>query len=372
MNTEQTMCALLRQSLFGIPFQPPLDTDWQALLNEAKQQMVVGLIKGNWETESAKILANSMRILHAENELVRLLQAQEIPLAILKGTAAAVYYPKPMLRTMGDIDFIVPQEHFDAAAELLDNNGYKLTQPLSPESPRHTGYLKNGIEFELHHHFSCPDLDIEEYIIDGLNRTETVAIGDRYFPILPSLANGLVILAHIRSHLKGGLGLRQVIDWMMYVDKVLGDEFWKNEFEPVAVSKGLDSLAITLTRMCQIYLGLSDRITWCNGADPVRCESLMSLIFSFGNFGRKKGRANELEMVSVSIRNVGLFRYLQTAGEHNWTVYKKYPQLKPLCWAYQLCRIAWRGTRSKRGLQAFQDIDHSKERYELLKDLGVI
>ncbi len=289
LNTEQAMCALLKKSLFGIPFQPPLDTDWQPLLDEAKQQMIIGLVKGNWETESAKIMANSIRILHAENELVAILQAHDIPFAILKGTAVAFYYPKPLLRTMGDIDFIVPQKHFNEAAELLENNGYQITQPMSSKSPRHAGYVKNGIEFELHHHFSYPDLDIEEYIIDGLKRTETVSIGANCFPILPSLANGLVILAHIRSHLKSGLGLRQVIDWMMYVDKVLDDAFWKNEFEAVAVSKGLDSLAKTLTHMCQLYLGLSDRITWCMGADPVRCEKLMSLLFPLGTSVGRRG-----------------------------------------------------------------------------------
>ena len=37
----------------------------------------------------------------------QLFENNNIPLVILKGTAAAMYYPKPQLRTMGDIDFLV-------------------------------------------------------------------------------------------------------------------------------------------------------------------------------------------------------------------------------------------------------------------------
>ena len=42
-------------------------------------------------------------------------------------------------------------------------NGYK---PVihEDESERHLTYQKNGITFELHHHFSYENLDIENYI----------------------------------------------------------------------------------------------------------------------------------------------------------------------------------------------------------------
>lgn len=52
----------------------------------------------------------------------------------------------------------------------------------------------------------------------------------------------------MRNHLKSGLGLRQVIDWMMYVNKELDDDFWENGFGTAAVDASMDKLAVTVTR----------------------------------------------------------------------------------------------------------------------------
>ena len=128
-----------------------------------------------------------------------------IPFVILKGNAAAIYYKHPEYRKMGDIDFLVPQDEFEHAQKILQENGYQRDN--HGENPRHVGFKKNGISFELHHHFSHRDMDIEDIIIDGLNNRVIGKIGDHEFPMLPSEANGLVLLDHMKAHLKGGMGL---------------------------------------------------------------------------------------------------------------------------------------------------------------------
>ena len=55
----------------------------------------------------------------------------------LKGTAAAMYYPEPQLRTMGDIDAIVPMALLPAAEQLLLADGYVCTDR---EHPRHLSF----------------------------------------------------------------------------------------------------------------------------------------------------------------------------------------------------------------------------------------
>ena len=47
----------------------------------------------------------------------------------------------------------------------------------------------------------------------------------------------------MRNHLKSGLGLRQVIDWMMYVNKELDDDFWENGFGTAAVDASMDKFS---------------------------------------------------------------------------------------------------------------------------------
>ena len=189
--------------------------------------------------------------------------------------------------------------------------------------------------------------------------------------MLPKLVNGLVLLGHMVQHLKSGLGLRQVIDWMLYVDRELNDAFWNQAFETAAKDVGLNTVAIVITRMCQIYLGLSERIQWCQNADADLCAELMENLLSSGNFDRKRGKGSAVESVTSNITRIGLFRYLQTAGEYNWKAYHKHKWLRPFAWLYQIGRYAKQGFQAKRGGQLSEDIARGRQRSELLKQLQI-
>lgn len=374
-NSHKLLLKLLKASLFENNTFFPVETDWEAVLSEAKAQTIVALAAKavpqefalHWQANVFQSQAHLLRVLHGQSQLVNLFEKAGIPLVILKGTAAAVYYPEPARRAMGDVDFLVPQDHFEEAVQLMREHGY---HHMKQSTTRHISFMKDGVEFELHHHFSYEDMDIEDEIIAGLSQPEWREIGTYWFPMLPRLANGLVLLTHLRNHLKSGVGLRQMADWMMYVDKELDDEFWHSEFRQVAESKGLATLAITATRMCQRYLGLSERITWCAAADDTLCDQLLALLFSSGEFGRKA--SNSVEGVSMLIRENGLFRYLQNLGEANWAAYHRHPTLKPFCWVYQGCRVVRKTIRSRRGIKVIGDISQSKDRASLLQELGII
>ena len=380
-TTEQALLALIRKALFDLSTEVVPDVDWEAVCHEARDQAIFGLIAANIpenkQPEDCQslfyhIFANSLRNLHAQSELVRLFDANHIPLAILKGSAAAMYYPVPLNRSFGDIDFIVPQECFDSAAALLLDHGYVIPHPDDAKSTRHMEYRKDGITFELHHHFSYSDLDLEHFIIDGLHSLASCSIEGFSFPVLPRLANGLVLLAHMRSHLKSGVGLRQVLDWMMYVDKELTDDFWQESFMEAAKSIKLDTLAIVTTRMCQLYLGLSNQITWCKSADEDLCRRLIKYLLSAGNFGRKLGVGKSVQTVTSTFRRLGLFRYLQIAGQQNWKAYKKHKWLKPFCWIYQIGRYSVQLLHAHQGKQFFHDVNSGNDRYDLLDKLNLV
>jgi len=192
------------------------------------------------------------------------------------------------------------------------------------------------------------------------------------FPMLPPLENGLVLLAHVAQHLRDGLGLRQMIDWMMYVHAHLTDDYWRTSFRPAAADCGLETLAVTAARLCQKYLGLPDPITWCGGADEKLVDDLLENLLVTGNFGHAHGAGSSVETVSTNIRRAGLLRYLQRQGERNWEAYRRHPALKPLCWAYQICRYVRRGFGSGRGGALLAgDYRRSRDRYDLLTRLGI-
>ena len=271
---------------------------------------------------------------------------------------------------MGDIDYLVPPEHFDQAKGLLLANGYEIED--DPRNPRHMHVHKDSISFEQHRFFSSEGIDVERFISEGMNHIEMTEIYGTSFPMLPKLANGLVLLGHMVQHLKSGLGLRQVVDWMMFVNSELTDTFWTEMFEPAAKESGLDKVAVITTQMCVKHLGLPAEIHWCEEGEEKLCLELMESLLSSGNFDRKRGKGSSVERVVASIRGKGLFKNLQVAGEYNWKAYHKHKWLKPLAWAYQIGRYAKKGFQAKRsGKQLKEDWERGKNRDILLNKMGI-
>ena len=374
---QEALLNLIQKSQFESSENMRFDgVDWNEVYNEASFQTVLGIVAHEgpdryldekWQQVQFSQMASYIRYCHAEDELKKVLGDARIPFLVLKGNAAAISYKEPSRRAMGDIDFLVPQDRYDDVEELLEASGYIKDH----DNGRHAEYKKNGMSFEPHRHYSH-DVDIEDYLIEDLKTPIIARIEDHSFPMLSTLTNGLVLLDHMRRHLKSGLGLRQVIDWMMYVYRNLDDEYWENEFSRVAKEKKMDKLAVTATRMCQMYLGLPETITWCKGADEKTCEELMECLLASGNFGRKNGKGNSVETVSTNMKRKGLFRWLQYAGKFNWEAYHRHHWLKPFCWLYQIFRYAKQGVKTGRNRKQIRgDLDRSKERFELLKKLGI-
>ncbi len=356
--TEQTLLNLISRSLWKDEQPTEIPSE---VASEAEHQAVAGLIL----KRSYQQIAYYIRYTSEEKELIRLLESHGIPLVILKGAAAAVYYPVPSRRSFGDIDFLVSPERFARATELLEANGYTRGE----DNKRHIAYSKGGISFELHRRYSHEDVDMERYVLDGLEHRVTGRIDQHEFPMLPPLANGLVLLDHMRSHLKGGLGLRQMIDWMMYCHRELNDGFWQDSFRLAAEETKLTTLAITVTALCQKYLGLTTDITWCRGADEALVDELLDSLLISGNFGRKQGLGSNVEKVTAAFRREGLFHRLQHAGEYNWKAYHRHHGLRPFCWLYQIFRYIRQGMGRIRYVRA--DLARGNDRYELLKKLGI-
>ncbi len=352
-QAQRTLLDLIKASLSDTKPVLPENTDWNAVLTEARQQTVVGLAakavpnieRTAWRNVMLSNVVTFMNILYEQTQLVRLFEDHELPLVILKGTAAACYYPEPALRTMGDIDFLVPQERFVEAVQIMEKSGYRpLYQELNEVIlPRHLEYEKNGVVYELHHHFSSHGLDFESYLIDGLGRAVKREIHENSFPTLPNPENALVLLYHIRNHIiECGLGLRQVIDWMECVCSLTTDE--TASLQRYAKETGLEKLACTLNQICCDYFGMPEDLLWNIRIDPKTEEELLELFFERGNFGRKMGPPRPAEAVTLSIRTMGFFPYLQSAGLRNWKAAQRHPVLRPFAWMHTVARYVKKGT----------------------------
>lgn len=361
---EKQLLQLLAGALHNTPIPLINAEDWEILFNEMKEQCVLTLpsdyidefplnpkqIDAYWAS-AGKSIQYFYNVLLEQNKVISLLQDFAISVVVLKGVAAAMNYPHPEHRAMGDIDIIVPQEKYVSAYHILLDHGYKTGGDHSLKVfRRHISFTgPSGIEIELHHHFSSNltkeySNALDKIIGEGICNYETVNIVGYDTPVLPPLANGLVLLGHIQQHLSSGLGLRQIIDWMMYVENYLNDEFWNTEFKTAAERSGLKKLAVISTFMCQEYLGLAPEITWCqtgNKDDKELCDELLEYVVKRGNFGRKMGEltSSSLSRLRMLMSPIATIKTAQRHGLAKWKLLNIFPWLSPFAWIYQI--IVW-------------------------------
>ncbi len=286
-----------------------------------------------------------------------------VPYTTLKGTSAAMYYPHPELRSMGDIDIMTRREDLETACEQLIENGYRVVKELN----REITLVKNGIVVELHRRFATlNDPEQAKYLDDLIIENITPS------HVLPDLVNGLVLLEHIDQHMEGGIGLRQIIDWMMFVDKCLPDEKWP-EFLAIAEKVGLEKLAIVCTRMCEMYLGLPRR-AWCADADTALCAQLMDYVMACGNFGHKKTSDEAVieDAIAYASTPKMFFSLLQKQGLKNWKAAKDHKILRPFAWVYQGFRYISKGMKRDRALSKLkEEYTAARKRNKMFDALGV-
>ena len=377
-DTQQALLELLKATLFHVDPHFPANVDWEDVYQEAMVQALVALaapavpkeVANRWRINSLKVQTDSVRKLYEQSDLVQLFAAHEIPMVILKGSAASIYYPVPFQRATGDIDFLVPLDHFHEARKLMEQNGYCYLS----ENDRHAEYRKNGVLFEMHQRFSSLGRDIDPILFAGFSRTVVREIDHLSFPTLPADENGLVLLSHIRQHLLDeGLGLRQVIDWMMYVHAELDDTAWAGHFQHLAKKTGFETLAITLTYLCKKWLGLPDSISWCDRADNELAETILLLLFDNGNLGSKnKNEDHPVEEAIHNIKREGILQYLQSAGLSNFPAAQKYVFLRPFAWLYQIGRYIWKGFAALFRRDCFkQEFSRMDEKRSTFKRLGL-
>lgn len=100
-----------------------------------------------------------------------------------------------------------------------------------------------------------------------------------------------MLLGHINHHLVSqNLGLRQILDWEMYVHNIMDNKLWNDRFLPLLKKVGLRKLAINTTLMCKKYLGLSTGIILKEDISEDASELLLKMVLKSGNFGSKTAK----------------------------------------------------------------------------------
>ena len=166
---EKQLLKILDGVLHSTPTPQIAADEWEPLYQEMKNQCV-SILPSDYMDEFplnpeqleeywgsvGKAIQYYYSILLEQSDVVNILQDASIPIVVLKGAAAAMNYPHPEYRSMGDIDIIVPREQFADAYHALIKQGYKVDGDNTLQVfDRHIEFISpSGIDIELHHHFS--------------------------------------------------------------------------------------------------------------------------------------------------------------------------------------------------------------------------
>lgn len=280
------------------------------LLKEAKKQTVFGLVlealntngllSGCPRAKLKKMVGIAVRI-EQDNEMhkvvviktLRCLRNNDIPVVFMKGLVVGSRYPNPNRRQCGDIDFVVSAECFDKTLNALESIG-KVNRELIHE--HHGMAFVDGIVVEPHykvHNFQNPDVDntMREIFTEVFPKhLISERIGGEDVPIFPYEAECVILVSHMVNHVYAeGLGLRQVIDFMMFLDKKHKVIDWQLCYQYLQRMQ-MERAFRVFVRICERYLGFPASALSLTYTDKeiAFADKLMDDIMQVGNFGQGK------------------------------------------------------------------------------------
>lgn len=375
---QKELLAALRKALFGAETEFTLTED---CYREALQQSVLPLLMSvelneGYRRQNKIVMSNSIRCFYEHEELHRILTEKRIPYTVLKGAVSASYYPQPMLRAMGDVDFLVSEADVKRAGAALEENGFRLSK--KEYDLYDWGYHRGKSLWELHWRISgipktaVGDV-IQGYLQDIIEKAALTEGESGTFYAPSDFHHCLVLLLHSVHHLKnGGIGLRQLCDWAVFAA-------WRDvgQWEQPLGQCGLFRTAQVLTQLCVRYLGLAEQ-NWYGKTSEKLLEQLMEDVLNAGNFGKKDATRYEDGFligteaeggVSEVSAPMQLLRTLSCMTENHWPKTRNNPVLRLAGMSYLGTRYMGRVLTGKRRMIRLKNTDRAKSRKHLYASL---
>lgn len=316
-DSRNILLGLVRSALWGVPAEGlPDRIDWNMVFKLAKQQTLVGLLADAVQMlpDGKKPDANSLTQLRAyilknlqAHMLItkrlaattELLRSEGIQPVLFKGHGLAMNYPDPMSRQCGDIDLYVGKSMYEKAVEVCLRNFGEGEH--DSESLKHYHFDNQGVSVELHRIAEnipgiCANRRYQAWTVDNLERSDLrqVDIEGVSVNLPPYGFDAIYVMNHAWHHfVTGGIGLRQICDWTMYIHR------FHDRLDPVKLESDLK--AFGLLKVWHMFawiavnrLGLpADECPLYEGRYSDDAENMLSVVWTDGNFGRYSERRSK-------------------------------------------------------------------------------
>ena len=389
-KSQSALLSLLSSNLFGAPLNIEDDVDFSEVLAEGKAQAVTLCAFQNYKnlpldektradvqsSIKATTLAN-MLCFKNHTKLHAIMEKNNIPYCAIKGAASAHYYPAPLMRNMGDVDFFVTPDNLEKTLEIFSSMGF---EKKGHNHRYHVSINKGNSHFEIHFKpIGAYEGEVGERVNECwsgiLDSSRLIDDGVAQCKIPETFIHGFILLTHLQSHLLSeGVGLRHLCDWAVFANSFSNEEFVEI-FEHRLKKVGIWRLAQLLSLASHKNFGMPLK-EWM-GDDFDTADALFYDMITGGNFGRKDGQRNYEGLFISDKKNrkakknriSHIFTSLNMIVEGHWKSAKKYKILYPIGWIFFSFRFLFRvicGKRKANVLSAYKNSGKRKELYESL------
>ncbi len=351
--TASALISLLGCALFGAEEPAQVCDDPNSVLEEAEKQAVFpvvyqylsqrlpGSLDPKWNVRFLKHLSNNINVISQHYHAHKLMSEAGVPYMVIKGCASGHYYSVPELRTMGDVDLFVEKSAMETVRSFLTEKGYEVS---SLNHSHHWTFTKDREIFEVHWLPSgVPAEDngkIKVLFDDMLSKRVLVNTGGNELYLPDAYHHGLILLLHTANHLSaGGIGLRHLLDWLVFVASMPEQEFLER-FEAVLKQIGLWQFAKVLTAVGVWYFSCDPK-AFCGDVSRELAGGILLDIINGGNFGIKDSnrlmeskllRDEKTRAIDGKSRFRHIIRFLNRKAQLAFPISEKCPVLLPLGW----------------------------------------
>lgn len=349
---QQAMVSLLAERIFGGAETAVLTEQVDQILQESEYQSVFPYVYSllekrdpqacaSWKLKYFQYISNNFNIINAHYVVHTMLQDAGIPYTIIKGCASSFYYPEPEYRAMGDVDLYVERQSMEQVRTVFAQHGCDVS---GMEHPHHWSFDLNGVTVEVHWAPSGipaeDDGTIRSMFDDLIARRREISICEQNMFIPNPFHHGMIMLLHTANHLTaGGIGLRHLLDWLVFVN-AMPEPVFCELFQEKLKNVGLWQFARVLTAVGVQFFSCEYR-AFCEDVSFELAIGLLIDILDGGNFGVKDAdRLNQSKLLrnetSRRVNNSSRFKnglsFMNQRAQKLYPPCARCPLLLPIGW----------------------------------------
>ena len=279
-------------------------------------------------------------LLYSENQAAQLeelfaaMDAEGVDYMPLKGCELKKLYPRPEMRTMGDVDILIRMEQYEHIVPLMERLGYRPGK----ESDHELVWQKDRLMVELHKRlFPSHNKDLHGHFGDGWARARVVA-GTRY--AMSPEDTFAYLISHFAKHYRdGGIGCRHVADLWLYrrANPQMDPKYLHDQLRAMHLERFYDGLCTMLSFWFE------------GGPGDDRARLMTQVIFESGSWGERsshilaaalRNKKGGHSVLGAKIKRLWKLTFLPLwLMKQKYPVLVKLPVLLPVFWVVRAVQI---------------------------------